>query len=96
MAHQTADIGAEIRYSSAIGTGIEWNGAYQEALSYFQKAQLLAKQNPDVGYPFLTEGREAHVRQSAGCRGMPDHAPDDFTAEPGGGRYSTRLVDGAA
>ena len=71
MAHQTGDIGAEIRYLSAIGTGIEWNGAYQQALGYFQKAQLLAKRNPDVGYPFLTVAgevetliKEAHYQEA--------------------------------
>jgi CHAT domain-containing protein len=71
MAHQTGDVGAEIRYLSAIGTGIEWNGAYQEALGYFQKAQLLAKQNPDSGYPFLTVAgevetliKEAHYQEA--------------------------------
>jgi len=71
MAHQTGDIGAEIRYLSAIGTGIEWNGAYQEALGYFQKALLLAKQNPDVGYQFLTMAgeidtliKEAHFKEA--------------------------------
>jgi hypothetical protein len=37
MAHQTGDIGAEIRYLSAIGTGIEWNGAYPEALATFKR-----------------------------------------------------------
>jgi CHAT domain-containing protein len=61
MAHRTGDIGAEIRYLSAIGTGIEWNGAYQEALGYFQKAQLLAKQNPDAGYQFLTVAGEVET-----------------------------------
>jgi tetratricopeptide (TPR) repeat protein len=61
MAHQTGDIGAEIRYLSAIGTGIEWNGAYQEALGYFQKAQLLADRNPDGGYPFLTVAGEVET-----------------------------------
>jgi len=71
MAHRTGDVGAEIRYLSAIGTGIEWNGAYQEALGYFQKAQLLAKQNPDSGYPFLTVAgevetliKEAHYQEA--------------------------------
>lgn len=61
VAHQTGDIGAEIRYLSAIGTGIEWNGAYQEALGYFQKAQLLANRNPDGGYPFLTVAGEVET-----------------------------------
>jgi len=54
VAHQSGDIGAEVRYLSAIGTGIEWNGSYKEAMGYFEKALLLAKQNPDIGYPFLT------------------------------------------
>jgi CHAT domain-containing protein len=71
IAHQTGDIGAEVRYLSAIGTGIEWNGAYQEALGYFQKARLLAKQNPEAGYPFLTVAgeiqtliKEAHYKEA--------------------------------
>ena len=57
-AHQTGDIGAQIRYLSAIGTGIEWNGAYKEALVYFEKASALAQQHPDSGYPFFTVAGE--------------------------------------
>jgi CHAT domain-containing protein len=53
-AHKTGDVGAEVRYLSAIGTGLEWNGSIKEAVDYFQKAALLAKQNPDIGYPFIT------------------------------------------
>lgn len=65
-AHKTGDVGAEIRYLSAIGTGLEWNGSIKEALNYFQKATVLAKQNPDVGYPFLTAAGEIEtlIRQS--------------------------------
>jgi len=57
-AYKTGDVGAEIRYLSAIGTGLEWNGSIKEALDYFRKATLLATQNPDVGYPFLTVAGE--------------------------------------
>ncbi|MDQ2948715.1 MAG: CHAT domain-containing protein, partial [Acidobacteriota bacterium] len=57
-AHKTGDVGAEVRYLSAIGTGLEWNGSVKEALDYFQKASLLAKQNPEIGYPFLTVAGE--------------------------------------
>ena len=57
-AHATGDIGAEIRYLSAIGTGIEWNGSFKEALGYFEKAAALARKNPDTGYPFLTVAGE--------------------------------------
>jgi CHAT domain-containing protein len=56
-AHQTRDVGAEVRYLSAIGTGIEWNGSYKEALGYFERA-LIANKNPDLGYPFLTVAGE--------------------------------------
>lgn len=37
----------------------------------------------DINARKCAEGREAHVRQSAACRSLPDHAPDDFTLEPG-------------
>jgi CHAT domain-containing protein len=53
-AHTTGDVGAEVRYLSAIGAGLEWNGSYKEAMGYFDKALTLAKQNPDIGYPFFT------------------------------------------
>ena len=65
-AHKTGDAGAEIRYLSAIGTGLEWNGSIKEALNYFQKATLLAKQNPDIGYPFLTVAGEIETLIRAG------------------------------
>ena len=51
-AHKTGDAGAEVRYLSAIGAGIEWNGSYKEAMDYFAKAHSLAQQNPDIGLPF--------------------------------------------
>src|SRR4051794_16787690 len=57
-AHKTGDVGAEVRYLSAIGTGLEWSGSLKEARAYFQKAAGLAKQNPDMGYPFLTVAGE--------------------------------------
>jgi CHAT domain-containing protein len=57
-AHQTGDIGAEIRYLSAIGTGLEWNRDYPAAIDYFKKAFDLAQQHPDTGYPFLTAAGE--------------------------------------
>jgi tetratricopeptide (TPR) repeat protein len=60
-AHKTGDAGAEIRYLSAIGTGIEWNGAYKEAVVYFEKASALAQQHPDSGYPFLTVAGEVET-----------------------------------
>jgi len=60
-AHKTGDAGAEVRYLSAIGAGIEWNGAYAEAMGYFAKVHSLAKQNPDIGFPFLTVEAEVET-----------------------------------
>ncbi len=57
-AHDSQDIGAEIRYLSAIGTGLEWNRSYPEAISYFKQAFGVAQQHPDSGYPFLTVAGE--------------------------------------
>lgn len=37
FAHKTGDLGAEVRYLSAIGTGLEWSGSIPQALDYFQK-----------------------------------------------------------
>jgi CHAT domain-containing protein len=60
-AHKTGDAGAEVRYLSAIGAGIEWNGSYKEAMDYFAKAHSLAQQNPDIGFPFLTVEAEVET-----------------------------------
>lgn len=60
-AHESGDVGAEIRYLSAIGTGIEWNGSYKEAMGYFEKAVALAERHPDSGYPFLTVAGEVET-----------------------------------
>ena len=60
-AHENQDVGAEIRYLSAIGTGLEWNRSYAGALSYFKQAFDLAQHHPDSGYPFLTVAREVET-----------------------------------
>lgn len=57
-AHQTGEIGAEIRYLSAIGTGYEWNRDYAQAVSYFNEVFDFAKVHPDSAYPFLTAAGE--------------------------------------
>lgn len=60
-AHQTGDVGAEIRYLSAIGKGLEWNRDYAQAISYFNKALDLAQQHPDSGFPFLAVAGEVET-----------------------------------
>ena len=51
-AHKSGDLSAEIRYLSAIGTGLAWNHSYEEANNYLERALTLAKQCPDCGYPY--------------------------------------------
>jgi tetratricopeptide (TPR) repeat protein len=47
------DIGAQIRYYSAIGTALALNGVGDQALGYFDKAEQIAKANPGTGYQYL-------------------------------------------
>jgi tetratricopeptide (TPR) repeat protein len=57
-ASKTGDVGAQIRYLAAIGTGLVLTRSPSESLPYFEKAAGLSKQHGDVGYPFLVhEGR---------------------------------------
>lgn len=52
-AHQTGDVGAEIRYLAAIGTALAWNRLDDQAISYLDRSIDLAKKYPDSGFPFL-------------------------------------------
>ena len=54
----TKDVGAQIRYLAAIGTGLVLMGSSQDALPYFDKALAVADAHPEAGYQFLIhEGR---------------------------------------
>ncbi len=46
------DVGAEIRYLSASGTGLVLLRSFSESLQFFDQAMALAKANPDTGFPF--------------------------------------------
>jgi len=52
------DVGGQIRYLAAVGTGFVLGGNGRDALSYFDKALNVANAHPEVGYQFLVhEGR---------------------------------------
>ena len=52
------DIGAQIRYLAAIGTGMALIGGQQESLTYFDKALAISSAHSETGYQFLIhEGR---------------------------------------
>ena len=52
-AHQTGDVGGEIRYLAAIGTALAWNRLDDQAISYLDRSIELAKKHPDSGFPFF-------------------------------------------
>jgi CHAT domain-containing protein len=49
----TGDIGAQIRYLAAIGTGLALTGSPEQGLGYLDRAAKLAEQTPDAGAQFL-------------------------------------------
>jgi tetratricopeptide (TPR) repeat protein len=52
------DVGGQIRYLASIGTSLVYLDSYDQGLGYLDRALRLAAENPDTGYPFLTqEGR---------------------------------------
>ena len=58
------DVGAQIRYLASLGTALVFLDFYDQALSYLDKAQKIAADNPDAGYPFLVqEGRLQAFKQ---------------------------------
>lgn len=52
-ARETGDVGAEIRYLGAIGTGLALRKLDGQAISYLDKAIGLARTHPDSGFPFV-------------------------------------------
>jgi tetratricopeptide (TPR) repeat protein len=52
-AHKRGDFAAEIRFLSGIGTGLELAQRHSQALDYLEKALLIAKQHPEIGYPYM-------------------------------------------
>lgn len=52
-ARNTGDVGAEIRYLAAIGTGLALRQLDDQAISYLDRSIGLARKHPDSGYPFV-------------------------------------------
>ncbi len=55
QATRTHDVGAQIRYLSAIGTAMVLVHNYEAGQGYLQKALQVSAQVPDAGYPFLAK-----------------------------------------
>jgi tetratricopeptide (TPR) repeat protein len=65
------DAGAQIRYLSAIGTGLVLSRKYEPSLEYFSQAEQIAAKTPEAGYQFiLKEG------QLQALRHLPGRAPE--------------------
>jgi CHAT domain-containing protein len=54
----TGDVGAQVRYLSMFGNGLNQLKRFDEAVEYFNRALKLANQTPDIGFPFMAyEGK---------------------------------------
>ena len=54
----TGDVGAQVRYFSMFGNGLNALQRHDEALEYFDRALRLANKTPDIGFPFMAyEGK---------------------------------------
>ncbi len=56
----SGDIGAQIRFSDMLGTGLNEIHRYSEAIPFFERAIKLGN-NRDVGFPFMAYEREAEA-----------------------------------
>lgn len=55
LATKAHDAGAEIRYLTVLGIGLNESKMYNQALPYFAHAREIARATPDSGYPFVTQ-----------------------------------------
>jgi len=52
------DAGGQVRFLEMIGSGLEQEKRYEEALYFFNRAMRIAQETPDAGFPFLSyEGK---------------------------------------
>ena len=52
------DTGGQVRFLEMIGSGLEEERRYENALYFFDRAMSIAKKTPDAGFPFLSyEGK---------------------------------------
>ncbi len=65
-ATKDGDAGAQIRYMTALGTGLVESKLYEQALPYFENASKIAAATPDAGFPFNTD--EQRVTALIGLR----------------------------
>lgn len=70
QAARTHDVGAQIRYLSAIGTAMVLVRNYEAGQGYLQKALQASAQVPDAGYPFLA--KEGHLQALLGLGKIGD------------------------
>ena len=52
-ATKAGDVGAQIRYLTALGIGLVHSKMYEQALPYFENALKISAAVPDAGYQFL-------------------------------------------
>lgn len=53
-ANATGDIGAQIRYYSAIATGLHLSAEYEQAIKYFDLALGIASKHPETGFQYIS------------------------------------------
>lgn len=80
-ATKNGDAGAQIRYMTALGSGLLESKLYEQALPYFDSASRIAAITPDAGFPFNTN--EQKVTALIGLRqfDVAQHLDDVIMAQ---------------
>jgi CHAT domain-containing protein len=81
VATKIHDVGAQVRFTTVLGRALIEAKMYDQAIAYFAQALQLAKQNPDLGYPFFTQ--EAQIEAVIGLKQYDEaqHLVDVFIQE---------------
>jgi len=77
-ATQSHDVGAQIRFLTAIGVGLAESKMYDQAVQYLQNALKIASATPDVGYPFTTNEALLQTLIGSGRVDAAQHVADDI------------------
>lgn len=77
----SGDIGAQIRYLAAIGSGLALTGLSEQALNYFDRAVLAAGQTPDAGYQFLIYTGKLTALRDLGRLDEADKLADELLSQ---------------
>ncbi len=87
----SGDRAAQSRFMGAIGTGLALTGLYDEALTYLDRALIVAGSDPEMGYQYVTLDGKVSALKGAGKSQEALSLAEELTARARADRKNVKL-----